>query len=68
MKSGQNCAGRTGNRACGRAGEDVQQHPSPAQQTAFIDPGSLAEVGATTDIFTNPREEPTKYYITGYHG
>jgi phosphate transport system ATP-binding protein len=67
MNSGQNCVAAPAITLVVRA-EDVQQHPSPAQQTAFIDPGSLAEVGATTDIFTNPREEPTKYYITGYYG
>ena len=39
-----------------------------SQRTAFFHLGKMVEYGKTTDIFTNPREERTKDYITGRYG
>jgi phosphate transport system ATP-binding protein len=39
-----------------------------SQKTAFFHLGNLVEVGATEDIFTNPRDQRTQDYITGRFG
>ncbi len=39
-----------------------------SQRTAFFHLGELIEFGKTSDIFTNPREQRTKDYITGRFG
>lgn len=46
----------------------MQQAARVSQRTAFFHLGSMVEYGNTTDIFTNPREERTKDYITGRYG
>ena len=47
---------------------NLQQAARVSQQTAFFHLGNLVEHGATSEIFTNPREERTKDYITGRYG
>jgi phosphate transport system ATP-binding protein len=47
---------------------NMQQAARVSQRTAFFHLGSLVEFGATSDIFTNPRQERTKDYITGRYG
>ena len=47
---------------------NMQQAARVSQRTAFFHLGTLVEYGATDDIFTNPREERTKDYITGRYG
>ena len=47
---------------------NMQQAARVSQQTAFFHLGTLIEYGATSDIFTNPREERTRDYITGRYG
>ncbi|MBB6122566.1 phosphate ABC transporter ATP-binding protein PstB [Sphingobium subterraneum] len=47
---------------------NMQQAARVSQRTAFFHLGDLVEYGVTTDIFTNPREERTKDYITGRYG
>jgi phosphate transport system ATP-binding protein len=47
---------------------NMQQAARVSQRTAFFHLGRLVEQGATTEIFTNPREERTKDYITGRYG
>ena len=47
---------------------NMQQAARVSQRTAFFHLGNLVEYGATSDIFTNPREERTKDYITGRYG
>ena len=47
---------------------NMQQAARVSQRTAFFHLGSLVEYGVTSDIFTNPREERTKDYITGRYG
>ena len=47
---------------------NMQQAARVSQRTAFFHLGSLVEYGATSDIFTNPRQERTKNYITGRYG
>jgi phosphate transport system ATP-binding protein len=47
---------------------NMQQAARVSQRTAFFHLGSLIEYGVTSDIFTNPREERTKDYITGRYG
>ncbi len=47
---------------------NMQQAARVSQRTAFFHLGSMVEYGATSDIFTNPREERTKDYITGRYG
>ena len=47
---------------------NMQQAARVSQRTAFFHLGSLVEYGATSDIFTNPRQERTKDYITGRYG
>jgi len=47
---------------------NMQQAARVSQQTAFFHLGNLVEYGSTSDIFTNPREDRTKDYITGRYG
>ena len=47
---------------------NMQQAARVSQRTAFFHLGSLVEYGATTDLFTNPRQERTRDYITGRYG
>ena len=46
----------------------MQQAARVSQRTAFFHLGTMVEYGVTEDIFTNPREERTKDYITGRYG
>ncbi|MCJ2185586.1 phosphate ABC transporter ATP-binding protein PstB [Novosphingobium beihaiensis] len=46
----------------------MQQAARVSQRTAFFHLGNLVEYGETSEIFTNPREEKTKDYITGRYG
>ncbi len=46
----------------------MQQAARVSQRTAFFHLGAMVEYGSTSDIFTNPREERTKDYITGRYG
>jgi len=46
----------------------MQQAARVSQRTAFFHLGELIEVGATSDIFTNPVEQRTQDYITGRIG
>ena len=46
----------------------MQQAARVSQKTAFFHMGSLIEVGATSQIFTNPVHEKTQGYITGRYG
>jgi phosphate transport system ATP-binding protein len=47
---------------------NMQQAARVSQKTAFFHLGTLVEYGPTGEIFTNPREERTKDYITGRYG
>jgi phosphate transport system ATP-binding protein len=47
---------------------NMQQAARVSQKTAFFHLGSLVEYGDTSQIFTNPRVERTKDYITGRYG
>jgi phosphate transport system ATP-binding protein len=47
---------------------NMQQAARVSQRTAFFDEGRLIEYGATSDLFTNPRETRTRDYITGRYG
>lgn len=46
----------------------MQQAARVSQRTAFFHLGKIVEHGETSQIFTNPREERTKDYITGRYG
>jgi phosphate transport system ATP-binding protein len=46
----------------------MQQAARVSDQTAFFYMGELIEVGATEQIFTNPRESRTEDYVTGKFG
>jgi phosphate transport system ATP-binding protein len=46
----------------------MQQAARVSQQTAFFHLGKIVEQGETSQIFTSPREERTKDYITGRYG
>ena len=46
----------------------MQQAARVSQRTAFFHLGDLVEVGNTSQIFTNPKEERTQAYITGRFG
>ena len=46
----------------------MQQAARVSQRTAYFHLGRLVEVGATTDIFTNPQHRLTEEYITGRFG
>ena len=47
---------------------NMQQAARVSDQTAFFYMGELVEVGATEQIFTNPREPRTEDYVTGKFG
>ncbi|HEX5259580.1 MAG TPA: phosphate ABC transporter ATP-binding protein PstB [Sphingomicrobium sp.] len=47
---------------------NMQQAARVSRRTAFFHMGELIEFGKTSDIFTNPREQRTKDYITGRFG
>lgn len=47
---------------------NMQQAARVSQRTAFFHLGQIVEYGVTSDIFTNPKEERTKDYITGRYG
>jgi phosphate transport system ATP-binding protein len=47
---------------------NMQQAARVSDQTAFFFEGKLIEVGATTQIFRQPREKQTEDYITGRFG
>ena len=47
---------------------NMQQAARVSQKTAFFHLGQLVEYGDTSDIFTNPRQDRTKDYITGRYG
>jgi phosphate transport system ATP-binding protein len=47
---------------------NMQQAARVSQKTAFFHLGSLVEFGDTSQIFTNPRVDRTKDYITGRYG
>ena len=47
---------------------NMQQAARVSQRTAFFHLGELVEYGQTTAIFTNPKAERTKDYITGRYG
>ena len=47
---------------------NMQQAARVSQRTAFFHLGQLVEYGITSDIFTNPKAERTKDYITGRYG
>jgi phosphate transport system ATP-binding protein len=46
----------------------MQQAARVSQRTAFFHLGNLVEEGETSAIFTNPRDERTRDYITGRFG
>ena len=46
----------------------MQQASRVSQRTAYFHLGDLIEVGATAQIFTNPRHQLTQDYITGRFG
>jgi phosphate transport system ATP-binding protein len=46
----------------------MQQAARVSQRTAYFHLGDLVEVGATDQIFTNPRHKLTEDYITGRFG
>ncbi|RDE07005.1 phosphate ABC transporter ATP-binding protein [Sphingomonas aracearum] len=47
---------------------NMQQAARVSQVTAFFHMGQLVEHGDTAQLFTSPREERTKDYITGRYG
>ncbi len=47
---------------------NMQQAARVSDVTAFLYVGELIEIGATNDIFTNPKEKRTQDYITGRFG
>ncbi len=47
---------------------NMQQAARVSQRTAFFHLGELVEYGETDEIFTNPRVQRTKDYITGRYG
>ncbi len=47
---------------------NMQQAARVSQRTAFFHLGELLEYGETSQIFTNPKVERTKDYITGRYG
>jgi phosphate transport system ATP-binding protein len=46
----------------------MQQAARVSQRTAFFHLGTLVEEGETTQMFTNPKDDRTKAYITGRFG
>jgi len=57
-----------GRYAIGIVTHNMQQAARVSQRTAFFNEGRLVEYGDTSAIFTNPREERTRDYITGRYG
>jgi len=47
---------------------NMQQAARVSERTAFFYEGNLVEYGATTDLFTRPRQKQTEDYITGRFG
>ncbi len=47
---------------------NMQQAARVSQKTAFFHLGDLIEYGPTAEIFTTPKKEKTKDYITGRYG
>ena len=47
---------------------NMQQAGRVADRTAFMLSGEMVEVGATQQIFTNPRDSRTEEYVTGKFG
>ena len=47
---------------------NMQQAARVSDYTAFMYLGELIEMGATSDVFTNPRKKQTEDYITGRYG
>jgi len=47
---------------------NMQQAARVSGRTAFFDAGRLVEYGSTTELFTNPRDDRTRDYITGRYG
>ncbi|MCH8684329.1 phosphate ABC transporter ATP-binding protein PstB [Pedomonas mirosovicensis] len=47
---------------------NMQQAARVSQKTAFFHLGDLVEYGPTSEIFTNPKKDKTKDYITGRYG
>jgi phosphate transport system ATP-binding protein len=47
---------------------NMQQAGRVSEWTGFFLMGELIEIGATRDLFTNPREKKTEEYITGRFG
>ena len=47
---------------------NMQQAGRVADRTAFFHLGHLVEIGATSQIFMNPRERRTEDYVTGRYG
>ena len=47
---------------------NLQQAARVSQKTAFFHLGVVVECNATSEIFTNPRDERTQGYITGRYG
>ncbi|MGF1549051.1 MAG: phosphate ABC transporter ATP-binding protein PstB [Sphingomonadaceae bacterium] len=47
---------------------NMQQAARVSQKTAFFHLGHLVEYGDTSEMFTNPKAERTKDYITGRYG
>jgi phosphate transport system ATP-binding protein len=47
---------------------NMQQAARVSQRTAFFHLGELVEYGETDQIFTNPKVQRTKDYITGRYG
>jgi phosphate transport system ATP-binding protein len=47
---------------------NMQQAARVSQRTAFFHLGRLVEQGETSEIFTNPKVQRTKDYITGRYG
>lgn len=47
---------------------NMQQAARVSDKTAFFHMGDLVEMGATNEIFTNPKHKRTEDYITGRYG
>lgn len=47
---------------------NMQQAARVSDYTAFMYMGELVEMGATSELFTNPRKKQTEDYITGRYG
>ena len=47
---------------------NMQQAARVSEWTGFFLMGELVEFGATSEIFTNPRDKRTEDYITGRFG